>query len=73
METYLRVVVSSEGASPSELYERLRSIGFEATQGNYDFVYEWKSAPSRDELIELTDEVSRRLAGCRVWFEIETV
>jgi hypothetical protein len=73
METYLRVTFDSEGAKPSEVADRLRSFGFQPTQGNYDFVYDWQGSASRDQILDLSDEISRRLRGYRVRIEIETV
>ncbi len=73
METYLRVTFHSEGAKPSEVADRLVGFGFEPTQGNYDFVYDWNSTGSTDQILDLGDEVSRLLRGYRVLFEIETV
>jgi hypothetical protein len=73
METYLRVTFDSEGASPSDIADRLRTIGFVPTQGNYDFVYDWKGSATHDQILDLSDEVTRRLRGYRVLFEIETV
>ena len=73
METYLRVTFDSEGALPSEVADRLVSCGFSPTQGNYDFVYDWKSSVSREQVLDLSDEVTRQLRGYRVSFEIETV
>ena len=73
METYLRVTFDSEGAKPSEVADRLRSFGFVPTQGNYDFVYDWNGTATRDQLLDLSDEITRLLRGYRVLFEIENV
>ncbi len=73
METYLRVTFHSEGAKPSEVADRLVRFGFVPTQGNYDFVYDWNTDGSIDQILDLGDEVSRLLRGYRVLFEIETV
>jgi hypothetical protein len=73
METYLRVTFHSEGAKPSEVADRLLGFGFVPTQGNYDFVYDWKSSANQDQLTDLLDEVTRLLRGYGVLFEIETV
>lgn len=73
METYLRVSFDSEGAKPSEVADRLVLAGFSPTHGNYDFVYDWHGSASRDQVRELSDEVTRQLKGYRVVFEIETV
>jgi hypothetical protein len=73
METYLRVTFDSEGAKPSEVADRLRGFGFVPTQGNYDFVYDWRVPVGQEQLLDLHDEVSRLLRGYRILFEIETV
>lgn len=73
METYLRVTFDSEGAKPSEVAERLQLAGFSPTQGNFDFVYDWNGSANREQVRELSDEVTRQLKGYRVLFEIETV
>jgi hypothetical protein len=73
METYLRVSFHSEGAKPSEVADRLLGFGFQPTQGNYDFVYDWKGSATPEQLLDLSDEVSRLLRGHKVLFEIETV
>jgi hypothetical protein len=73
METYLRVTFHSEGAKPSEVADRLREFGFVPTQGNYDFVYAWAGEPTRDQLADLADEMTRMLQGYRVLVEIESV
>ena len=41
MKTYLQIMFNSEGARPSEVKNQLYNIGFRATKGNYDFVYDW--------------------------------
>ena len=73
METYLRVTFDSEGAKPSEIADRLLSAGFQPTQGNYDFVYDWQGSATRDQILDLSDEITRRLRGYRLRLEIETV
>ena len=73
METYLRVTFSSEGAKPSAVADRLRSSGYVPTQGNYDIVYDWPGPASRDQILDLSDELTRQLRGLRVLVEVETV
>jgi len=73
METYLRISFDSEGAKPSEVADRLRACGFVPTQGNYDFVYDWQGAATREQILDLSDELLRQLRGYRVLYEIETV
>lgn len=73
METYLRVTFESEGAPPSEIANRLLALGFEPTHGNYDFVYDWQGGASNEQILDLSDELTRRLRGYGVRFEVETV
>jgi len=73
METYLRVTFHSEGARPSEVADRLQRFGFVPTQGNYDFVYDWNGSATREQLLDLSDEVTGLLRGYGVLYEIETV
>ena len=73
MDTYLTVWFSSEGASPSEIVQKLKALGFEAVQGNYDFSYKWDSKPSVDELMHLGNSVQKTLKGSKATFKMETI
>jgi hypothetical protein len=74
MKTYLKCFFSSEGSSPSEIKDLLLNMGFEATRGNYDFVYDWgKHSANIDELIWFADKIQTALKGCKVMFSIETI
>lgn len=74
MKTYLKILFSSEGASPSEVKDQLLNMGFKATKGNYDFVYEWKKdSADIDELIWFADKVHSVLNKNNVFFSIETI
>ena len=73
MKTYLTIFFSSEGASPSEVVERLQSLGFAPTQGNYDFVYSWDKNVSVEEQIWFADRIKAALEGMQVHFKAETV
>ena len=74
MKTYLKILFNSEGDSPSEIKDLLLNMGFKATKGNYDFVYEWKKESSNvDELIWFADKVHSALKNSKVYFDIETI
>ncbi len=74
MKTYLTILVNSEGAPPSEIKNQLLNMGFKATKGNYDFVYEWKDKHSDvNELVWFADKVHSALKNSKVYFTIETV
>ena len=74
MKTYLKVMFNSEGALPSEIKDSLLNMGFKATKGNYDFVYDWgKEVAGVDELVFFADKVLSSLKNCNVYFSIETI
>ena len=73
VKTYLLVWFSSEGARPSEINQRLMSLGFEPMQGTYDFVYNWNSNFSIDKVLEFGDKVYLSLQGTGVMFKLETL
>lgn len=74
MKTYLKIMFNSEGALPSEIKDSLLNMGFRATKGNYDFVYDWgKEVAGVDELVFFADKVLSSLKNCNVYFSIETI
>ena len=74
MKTYLTIMFNSEGTAPSEVKNQLLNMGFKATQGNYDFVYEWnKDISDVDELVWFADKVHTALKESKVYFSIETL
>jgi len=74
MKTYLKILFNSEGNSPSEIKDLLLNMGFKATKGNYDFVYEWnKESSDVEELVWFADKVHSALKNSKVYFDIETI
>jgi len=74
MKTYLKIVFNSEGSTPSEVKTQLMNMGFKATKGNYDFVYEWnEKSVGVDELIWFADKIHSALKKNKVHFTIETI
>ncbi|RLF36219.1 MAG: hypothetical protein DRM99_03165 [Thermoplasmata archaeon] len=74
MKTYLKIMFNSEGSSPSEVKNQLLNLGFKATRGNYDFVYEWNEENADiEELIWFADKVHSALKNHKVYFTIETI
>lgn len=65
---------NSEGSPPSEITNQLLNLGFKATKGNYDFVYEWDETSSNvDDLVWFADKVHSTLKKSKVYFTIETI
>lgn len=74
MKTYLKILFNSEGDAPSEIKDLLLNMGFKATKGNYDFVYEWnKESTDVEELVWFADKVHSALKNSKVYFDIETI
>jgi hypothetical protein len=74
MKTYLKILFNSEGSCPSEIKNQLHNMGFKATKGNYDFVYDWgKERANVDDLVFFADKVHAALKNSKVFFNIETI
>ena len=74
MKTYLKIIFNSEGSTPSEVKNQLMNMGFKATKGNYDFVYEWnEKSVSVDELVWFADKIHSMLKKSKIHFTIETI
>ena len=74
MKTYITIMFNSEGSSPSEVKDQLLNLGFKATKGNYDFVYDWnKENIEVEELVWFADKIHSALQNHKVYFTIETL
>jgi len=73
MKTYLIVWFNSEGAKPSDITERLLSMGFQPMEGAYDYLYDWGSKANIDEIIKFGDLVQNTLRGSGALFKLETI
>lgn len=60
MMTYLVVWFSSEGEKPSEITQRLLSMGFQPLEGQYDYVYEWPKEASVEDILKIDSSGTRR-------------
>jgi hypothetical protein len=72
MKTYLIVWFNSNGARPTEVTERLLSMGFRPVGGHHDYVYEWTDNAPINEIIRIGDQVQNTLNGMGVTFRLET-
>lgn len=73
MKTYLKAVFNANGAKPSAIHDALSNLGFEAMHGAHDFVYDWPSEASVEEILAFGDQIHAQLEGAGVLFELETV
>ena len=73
MRTYLVVWFSSDGMKPSEVTERLLSMGFRPVEGEYDYVYQWGAIADVDDILRIGDQVQYALRGSGILFKLETI
>ncbi len=73
MKTYLIVWFNSEGSKPSDITERLLSMGFRPVEGEYDYLYTWDSHADIEEIIKFGDQVQNTLKGSGALFKLETL
>ncbi len=73
MKSYLIVWFNSEGAKPSEINQRLMSLGFKPMQGTHDYLYEWGQNVNVEEILHFGDKVQVTLQGLNVMFKLETI
>ena len=71
--TYLRLWFNSKGEKPSEVTQRLTSMGFRVMKGNYDYAYDWSQRPSQEEILKLADQVHETLSDTRAVYKLETL
>ena len=70
MKMYVRVMFSSEGASPIALINAMADLGFHPVMGEYDFFYELDAKPAnwKDTLAKLHEQ----LRGLKVMYSVTT-
>ena len=73
MKTYLTIVFSSDGETPSLIRDRLMNLGMQVTQGGHDFTYVWDKEPDVDTLLMLADKIFIALKGTGALFSLETM
>jgi hypothetical protein len=75
--TRVSIMFNSEGASPSEIIQKLLELGFVAVRGAYDFAYEHQQEDMSDAdlmsaIIEISDALHKTLAGFKVMYTLDT-
>lgn len=75
MKTYLQIWYNTnmDSAGPTEVNNRLMSLGFQPIQGPNDYVYEWTDNASTNDIIRFGDKIHLTLSGTNVLFKIETI
>lgn len=72
MKTYLILWHSSEGVEPSNVVQKLTSIGFKHIKGQYDLEYDHERNVDVEEIMELGRKVHQTLKGTGVLYKMET-
>ena len=72
--TYMEVSVNSEGVTPKELTETLRTFGWKPIYGRYDFAYKWDPKWDRNtqEFFNHIHNTHTTLKGCNVNYSLKT-
>ncbi len=73
MRTYVRMIFHSEGASPQDVVQVMRGLGFEEAMGMHDFVYKWPSRATIDDVLRLITDMHGRMKGLTVNYEVTTI
>ncbi|MBI4145843.1 hypothetical protein HY489_00735 [Candidatus Woesearchaeota archaeon] len=70
--TYLVMYFGTKGLPASVIAQRLEGLGFETQFGPYDFVFDWKKEPSKQEILKLGDQVVDALKESGAVFNLDT-
>ncbi|MHA2407782.1 MAG: hypothetical protein ACXACA_05385 [Candidatus Ranarchaeia archaeon] len=73
MKTYVTITFNSEGAEPLKIVEVMRELGFDASFGQHDFVYNWKEPVPIESVMNFLNKVHSRLKGLNFQYTITTI
>jgi len=71
-KTYLVMYFNTRSEKPSEIAKKVEEVGFKCTIGPVDFVYEWESEPTKEQILELADRLTEVLKNTETMFNIDT-
>ena len=63
---------TSSGKKPTQIAMDLETLGFKTVFGSVDFIYDWPSEPSKQEVLGLGDKISDLLNGSGSVFNLDT-
>lgn len=75
--SYLTVNLNSEGATPTEVTQKLKDMGWEAMYGPYDYKYTWDDTENNNydniyEFLTKLENVHNTLKGLKVYYKVVT-
>jgi hypothetical protein len=73
MKTYVEVYFSTEGEKASAITQKLKAMGFDASFGEHDFVYEWKDDATMNDVLYFVDKVQSKLSGSDAILKFTTI
>jgi len=73
MRTYVRMIFSTEGASPEDIVPIMHELGFEEAFGMHDFQYKWKKQAGMEDVLKLISKMHKSLKGTHIRYEVTTV
>jgi hypothetical protein len=69
VKTYIRIELSSEGESPKQIVERMKTIGAQPITGDYDFEV---SSDDSAKLFDRLEEIHHALKGSKARYTVST-
>jgi len=73
MKTYVEIYHSVEGAKVSEIFDIMKSLGFDPALGEHEFVYKWKNTVTLNEVIQFLDRTVKKLKGTKALLKFTTI
>jgi hypothetical protein len=73
METYLDVILSTNGEKASVIHKKLLELGLKPTIGEHEYVYKWEGLADFDEEMELIDKIQNTLKDTGVMLKFTSV
>lgn len=70
--THLVMYFGTGDGKVSDVVKKVESLGFTSALGPVDFIYEWDSEPSKEEVLALADKLCAALKGSGVVFNLDT-
>ena len=72
MRTNVKLYFHADGAKPTEVMAKVKSVGFKVSVGRFDVYYDWGKEVAEAEIMGLADKVKNALNGTKATFIIET-
>lgn len=70
--THLVMYFGTGDGRITDVVKKVESLGFTSALGPVDFIYEWDSEPSKEQVLALADNLAATLKGSGVIFNLDT-